>query len=58
MITNVLIYSLELFWLAPKGTVKTQTVLQAGGFALQDAGKEGIFTAMYLLVARKPLIQS
>lgn len=54
-ITNVAIYMLELFWLAPRGTVKTQKILQAGGFALRDAGKEGIFTAMYLIVGRKPL---
>ena len=54
IITNIMIYSLELFWLAPKGTIKTQKVLQAGGFALRDAGKEGLFTAMYLMVGRKP----
>ena len=54
IITNVAIYTLELLWLAPKGTVKTQKVLQEGGFALRDAGKEKIFTAMYLMVGRKP----
>lgn len=53
-ITNVCIYLLELLWIAPKGTVKTQKVLQAGGFALRDAAQEGIFTTMYLMVGRKP----
>ena len=54
MMTNVAIYTMELFYIAPAGTVKTQKVLQAGGFALRDAGQEGIFTTMYLLVGRKP----
>lgn len=53
-LTNVAIQLLEWCWIAPKGTVKTQKVLQAGGFALRDAGKEGIFTTMYLMVGRKP----
>lgn len=53
-ITNAAIWTLEKLWLAPAGTVKTQKVLQAGGFALRDAGNEGIFTTMYLMVGRKP----
>eukprot|EP00522_Entomoneis_paludosa_P016281 CAMPEP_0172441638 /NCGR_PEP_ID=MMETSP1065-20121228/2150_1 /TAXON_ID=265537 /ORGANISM="Amphiprora paludosa, Strain CCMP125" /LENGTH=379 /DNA_ID=CAMNT_0013191095 /DNA_START=47 /DNA_END=1186 /DNA_ORIENTATION=+ len=52
---NTAIYTMELLWIAPAGTVKTQKVLQAGGFALRDAGAEGIFTTMYLMVGRKPL---
>ena len=54
-LTNAMIWLLETLWIAPKGTVKTQKVLQAGGFALRDAGKEGIFTTMYLMVGRKPM---
>lgn len=54
VIVNVSIWLLETIRLAPAGTVKTQKVLQAGGFALRDAGKEGIFTTMYLMVGRKP----
>lgn len=54
VITNVVIRMLELVRLAPVGTVKTQKVLQAGGFALRDAGNAGIFTTMYLMVGRKP----
>jgi sterol 24-C-methyltransferase len=45
---------MELLCIAPAGTVKTQKVLQAGGFALRDAGQAGIFTTMYLMVGRKP----
>lgn len=53
-LTNAMIYLLELVRIAPAGTVKTQKVLQAGGFALRDAGQAGIFTTMYLMVGRKP----
>jgi sterol 24-C-methyltransferase len=56
-ITNVMIYLMELIWIAPAGTVRTQKVLQAGGFALRDAAQEGIFTTMYLMVGKKPLAQ-
>jgi sterol 24-C-methyltransferase len=54
VVTNVAIYLLELVRLAPAGTVQTQKILQAGGFALRDAGQEGIFTTMYMMVGRKP----
>jgi sterol 24-C-methyltransferase len=57
-VTNVAIYLLELLRIAPAGTVQTQKVLQAGGFALRDAGREGIFTTMYLMVGRKPHAES
>lgn len=53
VITNFSIYAMEFLRIAPKGTVKTQKILQAGGFALRDAGDEKIFTAMYLMVGRK-----
>lgn len=55
VLTNFVIGLLETVRLAPAGTVKTQQVLQAGGFALRDAGQSGIFTTMYLLVGRKPI---
>ena len=46
---------MEWGWIAPAGTIETQKVLQEGAFALADAGKEGIFTAMYMMVGRKPV---
>ena len=55
-VTNAAIKMLEVVRIAPKGTVKTQKVLQAGGFALRDAAQEGIFTTMYLMVGRKSLV--
>jgi sterol 24-C-methyltransferase len=54
-LTNWAIATLEFVRIAPKGTVKMQKILQAGGFALRDAAEEGIFTTMYLMVGRKPL---
>lgn len=57
VITNGVIAALETLRIAPAGTVKTQKILQAGGFALRDAGEIGIFTTMYLMVGRKPLLK-
>jgi len=54
-LTNGLIRTLEFLWLAPKGTFKTQQMLQMGGFGLGDGGKLKIFTPMYLMVGRVPL---
>jgi sterol 24-C-methyltransferase len=52
--TNAMIYMLELLWLAPKGTVKTQRMLQQAAFGLADGGVTKIFTPMYLMVAKVP----
>jgi sterol 24-C-methyltransferase len=54
-LTNVMIVLLEMLWLAPKGTVKTQRMLQQGAFGLAAGGKEKIFTPMYLMVGRVPM---
>ena len=40
---------------APKGTVKTQRMLQQGAFGLSDGGITKTFTPMYLMVGRVPL---
>mmetsp|Transcript_29262 Transcript_29262/g.35649 ORF Transcript_29262/g.35649 Transcript_29262/m.35649 type:complete len:393 (+) Transcript_29262:147-1325(+) len=48
---------MELCFLAPKGTSKTQIMLQAGGIGLANGGKEHIFTPMYLMVGRVPHIK-
>jgi sterol 24-C-methyltransferase len=53
ILTNIAIFALETVRFAPAGTVKTQKVLQAGGFALRDAGEQGIFTTMFLMVGKK-----
>lgn len=55
IITNITISTMEFLRIAPAGTVKTQKILQRGGFALRDAGMEGIFTVSYLMVGRKPM---
>ena len=53
MTTNIL-RILELIFLVPKGTSKTQQMLQKGGVGCARGGETGIFTPMYLMVGRKP----
>lgn len=45
---------LELVGIAPKGTSKVSGFLETGADGLCDGGRKGIFTPMYLCVARKP----
>mmetsp|Transcript_29399 Transcript_29399/g.62439 ORF Transcript_29399/g.62439 Transcript_29399/m.62439 type:complete len:471 (+) Transcript_29399:191-1603(+) len=45
---------MEFVGLAPKGTSRTQILLQSGGMGLARGGELGIFTPMYLMVGRKP----
>jgi len=52
--TNIL-RVLEVIYLVPKGTSKTQQMLQKGGVGCARGGQTGIFTPMYLMVGRKPL---
>lgn len=44
----------ESVGLLPTGTHKTQVMLQTGATGLACGGEEGIFTPMWLMVARKP----
>ncbi|KAI8944151.1 delta(24)-sterol C-methyltransferase [Xylaria longipes] len=52
--------ALGLLWLlaavhiAPPGTIKIMDTMAKGGDALVTGGSQGIFTPMYLLIARKP----
>ena len=50
-----LLRSLETLRLAPLGSAETAAELSAGADALVAGGKEGLFSPMYLMVARKPL---
>lgn len=47
--------ALETLGLAPPGTKKTGDSLARAAAALVQAGKEGLFTPMFLMVGRKPL---
>lgn len=47
----------EFLRLAPSGSSKTQLMLQKGGIGLGDGGKLKIFTPMYLMVARVPVVK-
>lgn len=53
-LTNLMIVLLEKLYLAPKGTIKTQRMLQEGAFGLAAGGSLKIFTPMYLMVGRVP----
>jgi sterol 24-C-methyltransferase len=53
-ITNFCVRALEFIWLAPKGSHKTQHMLQTAGYGLGQGGDLNIFTPMYLMVGRVP----
>ena len=44
----------EFIRLVPKGTSKTQVMLQAGGVGCEQGGATGVFTPMWLMVGQKP----
>lgn len=58
MVLNAVIVAAETLRLAPSGTVKTQKMLKEGAVGLRDAGLQGIFTATYIVVAKKPETES
>jgi sterol 24-C-methyltransferase len=55
-IVESLLRSMELVGLAPTGTARTPAELADGGDALVAGEKEGLFTPMYLMVGRKPVV--
>mmetsp|Transcript_1939 Transcript_1939/g.2169 ORF Transcript_1939/g.2169 Transcript_1939/m.2169 type:complete len:371 (-) Transcript_1939:301-1413(-) len=54
-LTPLILYVLECFRIVPSGTHKTQIMLQKGGLGCEQGGATGVFTPMWLMVARKPL---
>jgi sterol 24-C-methyltransferase len=54
-ITRNVLWVCEGMWLVPAGTYKVQEMLQQGGWGCERGGFFGIFTPMYLMVAKKPL---
>lgn len=57
-VSHAFIWALETLRLAPPGTRKTADSLAKAADALVQGGKEGLFTPMFLMVARKPLEKS
>ena len=55
MVTKNLAWVLEKVGIAPKGTSSVSSFLEKGADGLCAGGKMGIFTPMYLFVARKPM---
>jgi sterol 24-C-methyltransferase len=53
-VTHFLVSTLECLRLAPKGTTATSQLLMKTAVALVEGGKLGIFSPIYLIVARKP----
>ncbi len=53
MITHAVVSTLELLWIAPKGTVRVSALLNATAIDLVDGGKQEIFTPSYFFLARK-----
>ena len=51
-----LLRTLEALRLAPVGTAETANELSDGGDALVAGGREKLFTPMYLMVGRKPVV--
>jgi sterol 24-C-methyltransferase len=51
---QVMLVVLEALHLAPKGSRKVQAMLQEAAWGLAQGGRDGLFTPMLLLVARKP----
>ena len=53
-LVNLAVQVLEFLWLAPKGSYKTQKMLQRGARGLGQGGKLKIFSAMFLIVGKVP----
>jgi len=53
-LTHVALMGLELVGFAPSGSVKVHRTLCKGADSLVNGGKEGVFSPMFLVVARKP----
>jgi len=53
-VTHMMVTTLEFAHIAPKGTTATSTMLMKTAVCLVDGGKTGIFSPMYLILARKP----
>jgi len=53
--TRTMLTVLETIGLAPKGSVATSDMLEDAAVSLIEGGETGIFTPMYMVVARKPV---
>ena len=53
-LTHVALMGMELVGFAPSGSVKVHRTLCKGADSLVNGGKEGVFSPMFLVVARKP----
>ncbi|TLD09552.1 hypothetical protein PspLS_11839 [Pyricularia sp. CBS 133598] len=56
-VAHTLLGIVETIGLVPPGTKKTADSLSTTAAALVAGGKEGLFTPMFLMIARKPLVE-
>lgn len=56
MMTHMLVMAMEGVGLSPRGTTSVHSMLLKAADGLVDGGKLGIFTPLYTIVARKPLV--
>lgn len=54
VITHCTVSILEMLGIVPRGTLQVSNLLNRAALAFAEAGQLGIFTPMYLAVARKP----
>jgi len=52
--TSWFVWFLEMFWIAPKGTVRVHKMLSDTAECLVEGGQTGVFTPMFFTLIRKP----
>ncbi|KIY47895.1 hypothetical protein FISHEDRAFT_65928 [Fistulina hepatica ATCC 64428] len=58
LVTHNVVRLLEFFGFVPKGTHDVGEALKVAGASLVRGGQTGLFTPMYLMVARKPAVET
>jgi sterol 24-C-methyltransferase len=58
LVTHYMVRAMELFRIAPKGSLEVATMLERAADGLVAGGKKGIFTPLFFFIVRKPLDSS
>ena len=53
-VTHGTLWLLERLRIVPRGTTRVSAILNVGAAAFAEAGRLGIFSPMYFILARKP----
>jgi sterol 24-C-methyltransferase len=54
MVTHYMVRALEMFRIAPKGSLEVASMLERAADGLVAGGKKGIFTPLFFFIVRKP----